>query len=108
MLISSSGRNFLSSTTSPIVQNEWAVFAGRFSASKQTFELLKNGISIASASITSTIPDFTSNYGFMGKPVVSSDAYTNGNIAGLYIYDRYLSDYELSFVSYQLTLKGLL
>ena len=94
------------STNSPIIQNEWAVYAIRYRVSDSTLEIFKNGVSIVSSTVSS-IPDFTANYGYIGKSSWSSDAYFNGNIGGLYLYDRCLSNGEMSFVSYQLTLKGI-
>ena len=94
------------STNSPIVQNEWAVYALRYRVSSNLLELFKNGVSIASSTMSSAITDFTTTYSYIGRS--ASGAYFNGNIAGLYIYDRYLSNLEMSYISYQLTLKGII
>ena len=82
---------------SAIVQNEWAVFAVRYNHSNRFTELFKNGFVVTSQTIGTALTDRTLASCLIGRPNDGA-AYFNGQMAGVYVYDRYLSNTELSAV----------
>jgi hypothetical protein len=87
----------LLSPVGTIVQNEWAIFGLRYSKSLDAIQIIKNGAVMVSGTVSQTISDYTyaatligANYAF---------ARLNANIAGIYAYDRYLTDAEFSSAS---------
>jgi hypothetical protein len=93
--------NFVVSISSPngtIVQGEWALFACRYRSSDNYCEIRKNGILLTSGNGGSVI-DRTVSYSRIGTEYIGSHEDFSGNIAGIYIYDRYVSDTELSALS---------
>lgn len=85
----------VTSTAGEIVQNEWAIFACRYTLSSTLVEFFKNGrqtYSVASGSLNNR----TSATSYIGRAELSSDSYTNIDIAALYVYDRALSNTEMT------------
>lgn len=95
-LLNSSTTYLLDSTTSPVVQNEWAVYGCRYNGSTRLAEIFKNGVQIASTTFGAAITDRTATTSYIGRSLWAADAYTNADIGFLYMYDKYLSDADLS------------
>ena len=89
-------------TTNPIVQNEWAVLGCRYNGNTNLAEILKNNVQITSTTFSSVL-DRTVLYGYIGRSSQTSDAYLNGDIAALYMYDKYLSDADMASLYNQIT-----
>ena len=90
----------INSSDGAISNGEWAVFAGRYTASSRLMELFKNGTQLATATASATLNSRTLSNTYIGR-----SAYTGGSdwgsmdLAGLYMYDRNLSDTEIASVS---------
>lgn len=89
----------ITSATSTIVQNEWAVYTARYQYSTNYYEILKNGVVLVSGTTGAAIPNKTLSNTYVGRSNWSGDAYFSGYIGGLYVYDRFLSNTELSAVT---------
>jgi hypothetical protein len=94
--------------SSIIVQGEWALFSIRYKASTKLLELFKNGVLVSSSTATGTWNDFTATNTYIGKSYNSADAYFNGLISGIFVYDRSLTNMELASASNHLTYLGSL
>jgi hypothetical protein len=77
-----------------IVQNEWAIFGLRYSKSLNVIQIIKNDAVVVSATVSQAISDYT----YAATLIGANYAFTrlNANIAGIYAYDRYLTDAEFS------------
>jgi hypothetical protein len=86
--------------TNAIVQNEWAVFCLRYTASNRLVEIIKNGVVIASGTASSALTD-KSNIAncYIGRSNWGADAYFNGHISAFYFYDKSLTDIQVSTIS---------
>ena len=84
-----------------IVQNEWAVWSFRYTASSRLMEILKNGVSLVTGTAGAAITDKTLTKTLIGRSNWTStlDKYSNINTVGFYAYDRYLSDEQVASVS---------
>jgi len=83
-----------------IVQNEWAVWSFRYTASSRQIEILKNGVLFAIGTAAAAITDKTLSSTRIARSNWSAgDNYTNMNTVGLYVYDSYLSDTQVASVS---------
>lgn len=82
---------------SAIVQDQWAVFAGRYTSSTATLQLYKNDVQIG-GTLTSVpvITNRTVPNTYIGRSVSASDAYANMDIGCILVYDRSLSIAELT------------
>jgi hypothetical protein len=88
------------SNQNAISQNVWAMYTVRYSASTRVLSVYKNGNLLASDTATEAITDKIGlSKCYIGKSNWEGDALFNGNIAGLYVYDRYLSDSEVASVT---------
>ena len=80
-----------------IVQDEWAVFTGRYTASGATMQLYKNNVQIG-GTLTS-VPVITNRSvpnTYVGRSVAAVDAYSNVDIGCIMVYDRSLSPTEMT------------
>lgn len=84
--------------TNAITQDEWAVFGVRYRKSDRRVEVLKNGIVIASGTSSADITNRTLSNTYVGRSHWA-DAYLNADIGGLYVCDKYLTDYEMGSVA---------
>lgn len=85
-----------------IVQNEWAVWTFRYTASSRQMEILKNGVLFALGTAGAAITDKTLTKTWIARSNWTSspvDNYSNINTVGLYSYDRYISDEQVASVS---------
>ena len=85
-----------------IVQNEWAVWTFRYTASSRQMEILKNGALQAIGTAGAAITDRTLTKTWIGRSQWSvgvTDYYSNINTAGFYAYDRYLTDTQVASIS---------
>ncbi len=87
-----------------ITQDEWAVFAVRYNAATLTTEMFKNGAVLTTITASAAVTDksATGMITYIGRSNWSVDSYFNGDIAGLYINDKFLTDTELSAVTAQM------
>jgi hypothetical protein len=84
-------------TGNVIIQGEWSTFATRYRKSDNRVELFKNGIRLTTATNSVTLTDRTTT-GFVARPTNVNDSYANMDISSLYIFDRALSDSEMSML----------
>ncbi len=87
-----------SSAASVIVQDTWMPVAVRYNASTRVCELFVNGI-IYSSTGTTALTDRTISNSYIGRSNWGSDAYFQGRMTGVYIYDRLLSYDELATIT---------
>ncbi len=92
--------------TNAIVQEEWAMFAFRYNASNRFAELMKNGVTLSSATFGTALADRTITTAYVGRSHWA-DAYLNAHMGGLYVFDRYLSSSEMEALSNSLYLYSL-
>lgn len=97
----------VSSSTGVIVQDEWAIFSARYTASTRGVELFKNNTLIASGTTTIAITDRTITTSYVGRSNWSADTYLNGQMAGLYVFDRLLSYNEMISLGNSLSIYAL-
>jgi hypothetical protein len=90
---------------SVIVQDQWMTIVVRYRAQDKTLALEVNG---QQATVTSSVAltDKTLSSTWVGRSLVSWDAYFNGDIAGLYVTDEYASDEKSALIADALK-KGL-
>ena len=88
----------LGTSSNPIVQDEWAVYACRYNASTRLAEIYKNGVLLVSTTFGAAITDRTTSLSFIGRSNWA-DPYFQGHLGGLYIYDSYLSDTQMSSIA---------
>jgi hypothetical protein len=91
------------SPTGTIVQDEWTIFSARYTASTRGIELFKNNILIASGTTTIAITDRTVTTSYVGRSHWSADTYFNGQMGGLYVFDRLLSYNEMTTLANSLS-----
>jgi len=85
-------------TSGGIVQNEYAVWTFRYTASSRQMEILKNGALQAIGTAGAAISDRTLSNTIIGRDY-NADSYSNKNTIGLYAYDRYLTDTQVASIS---------
>jgi hypothetical protein len=94
------GPNTFNSASGTIVQGTWYVWCIRYTHSSKFFEIIQNGITLNSGTLSAQLTDRTFNRTFMGRSeYTASDSYSSINIAGAFFYDRFLTDSQLSAVS---------
>jgi hypothetical protein len=83
---------------SVIVQDQWMTIVVRYRAQDKTLALEVNG---QQATVTSSVAltDKTLSSTWVGRSLVSWDAYFNGDIAGLYVTDEYASDGKSALIA---------
>jgi len=85
-----------------IVQEEYAVWTFRHTASSRLVEILKNGVSLVTGTVGQAMTDRTVLNTYIGREYntsSSTDGYSSINTVGLYVYDRYLTDTQVASVS---------
>jgi hypothetical protein len=93
----------VSSSTGVIVQDEWTVFSARYTASTRGVELFKNNSLVASGTTTIAITDRSVTTAYVGRSHWSADTYFNGQMGGLYVFDRLLSYNEMTTLANSLS-----
>jgi hypothetical protein len=88
--------------TNVIVQNEWAVFACRYNAATRFMEVFKNGVVMGTATASTAVTNRSCTTTYIGRSAWTVDSYFNGDIGGIYIIDKFLTDTELSAVTAQM------
>lgn len=86
-------------STNPIVENEWAVYACRYNASTRLAEIFKNGVQLVTSTFGTAINDRTTTNGYVARSNWPGDSYPTLNIGGLYMYDSYLTDTQMGSIS---------
>jgi hypothetical protein len=94
-LYNGAGNTLYATNTNTIIQGEWAVFAMRYNYTAQTLEFFKNGHLMNSWTSVGLFGNRTNVINFVGRSISSADAYTNMNLAFLYVYDSALTDAQL-------------
>ena len=90
------GNNFqVTTTTQPIVNGEWAVYAFRYSAATGTMQVFKNNVSIATITSVPAHGDIFLPFSMIGWGPYAS-LYLTGDIRSFRVWDRALSDTELT------------
>ena len=89
----------VSSPVGAIVLNEWTLFAFRYTKATNRMEIYKNGSSLASKNDAPAFADRALSLNYIGKPNWTSDSYTNMDLVGFLVYDRSLSDAEITTCS---------
>lgn len=92
----STSQTSLSSPTSTVVANQWAVFACRYIAATTTAQIFKNNILIATSSAAAVLPDMTLSNVWVGRSWEGSDSYLAGDMRFFGMYDRALTDAEMT------------
>lgn len=93
---------FFATTTSPIVQGEWAVFGYRYNGSTRLTEIFKNGTLVGSTTLAIAITDRTVTTSYIGRTPWGGVPYTNMDLSALYVYDSYLKDSDLQTLTQNL------
>lgn len=83
----------LTTTTAPIIQDEWAIVACRYIKSSK-LQIYKNNTLVIESSIAVDYVNRTLTNTYIGRSNWA-DAYLNAHISKLFIYDRNLSDAEM-------------
>jgi hypothetical protein len=86
-------------TGGKINQNVWRVYAFRYTHSSKKREIIVNNVSITdnSNALTTDVTNRTVTQSYIGRNFSgTSTQYFNGDIGALYVYDRALSDTELT------------
>ena len=78
---------YLERTLGSIVQGEWVSLVVRYNAATKTVTY-NSQAEVLSTALTDKTVDNT----FIGKSMVPADAYLNGDIAGVFVVDEYVSD----------------
>jgi hypothetical protein len=73
------------------VQNTWLTAVARYRASTREWWFSVNGVAASSGSASASLADRTPSLTYMGRSQWSNDAYLNGDIAGVFVVDEYLS-----------------
>ena len=93
---------FVSTGSGAIVQNEYATWTFRYTASSRLMEILKNGVLYVLGTAGAAIINRTLTNTWIGRgqwTATTTDYYSNINTVGLYVYDSYLSDTQVASVS---------
>jgi hypothetical protein len=80
-----------------IVQDTWMTVAARYRASTREYVVKVNTADYAGIA-SEGLTDRTSSSTFIGKSQWSSDSYSTGDVAGVFVVDEYLSDAAVSAV----------
>ena len=82
-----------------IVQNELAVIVVRYRKSDNSAQIYKNNELIASVTGLAAVTDRTVTSTYIGRSYSASDAYFNGDVRGLYVYNYALTDTEIQNIA---------
>jgi hypothetical protein len=74
-----------------IQQNTWVTVVVRYSASTRQYVVKVNNVADYTGIASDTVPDRTVSGTYIGKSWWSADAYLNGDMAGVFVVDEYLS-----------------
>jgi hypothetical protein len=74
-----------------IEQNTWVTVVVRYSASTSQYVVKVNNAADYTGTASNTVPDRTVSGTYMGRSPWSSNAYFNGDMAGVFVVDEYLS-----------------
>jgi hypothetical protein len=74
-----------------IQQNTWVTVVVRYSSSTRQYVVKVNNAADYTGIASDTVPDRTVSGTYMGRSAWSSDAYFNGDMAGVFVVDEYLS-----------------
>lgn len=100
----STGSNIFA--TNAYSTNEWCLFWCRYRRSDNYAELRKNGILLSSGTFGAQSNRTLSNC-FIGKSNWGGEVTFDGKMGGLYMFDRYLSDNEMTALSNSLSIYAL-
>ena len=78
-----------------IVQNKWNVVCVRYTHSTQLCEIIQDGITIASVTLSSPLTNRTFTRTLIGRSNFDNSPYSNLKIGGFYAYDKYLTDNQI-------------
>ena len=88
----SGGSQVISSTLSDVnVQNTWLTVVVRYRASTREWWFTVNGVAASAGTALASLADRTLSLTYMGRSQWSEDAYFNGDMAGVFVVDEYLS-----------------
>jgi hypothetical protein len=76
--------------SSAIVQNTWLTVVASYRASTREYWLTVNGVTISAGIVSQALPDRTLSYTWIGRSHCDND-YFNGDMAGVFVVDEYLS-----------------
>lgn len=96
------GPNTFNAPSGSIVQNKWNVMCVRYTHSTQLYEIIQDGITIASMTLSSALTNRTFTRTLIGRTNYSPDPYSNLKIGGFYAYDKSLTDNQISIVGNRL------
>lgn len=81
-------------SASVITQGTWLLLGGRYNSSSRLMEVFANGTRVASLTASTALTNKLTTANYIGRSAWSSDAYTNMDLAALYVFDRYLNNAE--------------
>ena len=79
------------SSSGVIVQDSWLTVVVRYRASTREYSLTVNNANSVSGTASAAVTDRTLSGTYMGKSWWSVDVYFNGDMAGVFVVDEYLS-----------------
>jgi hypothetical protein len=82
-----------------IVQGQWMTIVARYRAQDRTCSLVVNGQLAGSTTANAAITDKPLEMTWVGRSLYGGDAYLQGNIAGLYVHDEYVSDEQCALIA---------
>jgi hypothetical protein len=84
---------------------DWQIYTFRYTVSSNLVEFIKGGVLVSSTTITTAATNRTINSGncWIGRSHWNGDPYSNLNIAGLYAYDKTLTDTQIAAIGNHLT-----
>jgi hypothetical protein len=97
----------LVTSTSPIVQEEWAVYSCRYTASTRVAEIFKNGVLIATKTFGTAITDRTTANNYVARSNWAGDVNANMNLGGFYMYDISLTETQMGTIANHLIMSTI-
>jgi len=94
-IYNSSSTEYVNSANNEIVQEEWMVLAVRY-IKQSKIQAYKNNVMLIDKTITTDFTDRTITNTYIGRSNWTNDAYLNAHISKLFIYDRALTDTEMT------------
>jgi len=95
-----SGSQTISSTLSGVnVQNTWLTAVVRYRASTREWWFTVNGVAASAGTASASLTDRSLSLTYMGRSQWSGDAYFNGDMAGVFVVDEYLSTNATSAIA---------
>ena len=99
ILFNSSTSYGIATSGNEIIQNEWAVWTFRYTASTRLMEILKDGVVLVTGTAGAAITDRTLTSNRIGWDNWAGGLYSNYSIAGLYVYASFLTDAQVASIS---------